>query len=146
MLYEILANSTSMGIYEAADKTAALEALARDAGYRNLEEIRRLDNSNVPAMDVFLAQYQVREITIQNIRTETWEGDADQLAVYFTLNLDDEKIETLEWIDSDGDLETVDSHVESAHGFSSYVNNFIRDSLNDYIERNRAKIEELQDA
>ncbi|UWU29137.1 hypothetical protein N2600_03965 [Rhizobium sp. WSM1274] len=140
-MFEIIANDHSYGIYPGEDKMSALEAQVSDAGYRGIADLLETTGQS---LDEFLAETKAIEIEIKRIRIDFWEEE--KVAVYFTLCLDEEKISTLEWVDSDGDLEVSDSHIDSAHQFSHHLKMFINDKLNDYLNRHRDEVDELFEA
>ncbi|NTI03167.1 hypothetical protein G6K88_14175 [Agrobacterium rhizogenes] len=140
-MFEIIANGTSYGIYSGKDKMSALETQTVDAGYRDIADL--LEKSG-QSLNQYLAEVKAVEVEIRNIRINFWEED--KVAVYFKLCLDDKTISTLEWIDSDGDLEITDSHIESAHDFSSYLKDFTRNRLAAYLADHGEDIDELFEA
>ncbi len=139
--FEITANGHSYGLYPGVDKMDAIENQTQDAGYKSVAEmLEMLDQTD----GEFFSEVKAVEIELNDIRVDIWEDQ--NVAVFFTLCLDGEKVQSLEWIDSDGNLEVVDSHVESAHDFSGYLKDFIRDALLKHLDAHREEIDELAKA
>ncbi|TCA62713.1 hypothetical protein E0J16_00045 [Rhizobium pisi] len=139
-LFEISANGHSYGLYEGKDKLDAMLAQTVDAGYRDFEGAADVFHQSV---DEYLTDLKAEEIVIKNFRVNDWEGE--KLAVYFTVEQDDENTDTLEWITDDGDLEEADSHIDCIDNFSEYLRGFVRGELKKFIEieGERKKITEL---
>ncbi|WSG96403.1 hypothetical protein U8P76_05690 [Rhizobium johnstonii] len=140
-LFEFTTHGHSYGIYAGEDKMAALEGQTADAGYRDIADLLEATGQS---MDQFLSEVKATEIAIKSIRIDSWEDE--KVAVYFTLIQDDRKTRTLEWINSDGDLEVADSHIDSAHEFSQHLKSFIRDKLNAYLDGHREEVDEFFEA
>jgi hypothetical protein len=60
--FAVTANGERMKIFDAEDKEAAIEAYARDAGYRDVEEARCIYDPP-QSREEWLAELDVREVT-----------------------------------------------------------------------------------
>ena len=137
-LFEIIVTGTSYGLYQGVDKTDAIENQTKDAGYESVADLLEKSGQNE---DEFLATMKAVEIEVKGIKLDYWEDE--KVAVYFSVYLDGEKTRTLEWVDEDGDLETSDSHIDSAHSFSDHLKDHIRDKLETYLDKHRYDVADL---
>lgn len=138
--FEVIANGTSYGIYEAEDKEGALVAHVVDAGYKSVQDA----SETVGQIESdFRSEFRIEDaIEIKNVRVGLWD-DFETPVIFFTLLTGSEEIPTLEWLDPDGDLEVRDSHIKSAHDFGSRTIDIIREQLEDYLTAHRDEVEEL---
>lgn len=138
--FEVIANGTSFGIYQGKTREAALLASVIDAGYRSIADAAERTGQIESG---FKATFKIEDaVEITNVRLELW-GDGQTPAILFTVTVDGEEISTLEWLDSDGDLETRDSHIDAAHNFSWRVNAAVREQLEEYLRTHHSQVTAL---
>ena len=138
--FEVIANGTSFGIYQGETREAALLVSVVDAGYKSIADAAERTGQTETE---FKATFKVEDaVEIRNVRLELWD-EGQTPAIFFTVTVDGEEISTLEWLDSDGDLETRDSHIDAAHNFSWRVNAAIREQLEEYLLAHQDQVAEL---
>ena len=126
--FEIIWNGTSYGFYETTDKDDALEVQSREASFESFAHCLNVtEKTYEQAMDEVL----VIETEIKDIRVGKWEDD--QSAIFFTLVRDEDEIETLEWIDEEGEIERRDSHLSVSHNFNRELVSHVHEKLEEWM-------------